>query len=146
MHIRYLITGGTSPAGAALARKLAGDGHEVRILSRGRDHHRLAGLDCAIIPGDVRDARAVHTAAKDCDGIVHAAYAPAGAPARVIIDTAVSGTLAVLEACAKHGIRNLLLVSSPLADDPHPGPYGTGKRAAEMLAASWAEDGTPARW
>jgi nucleoside-diphosphate-sugar epimerase len=134
--VRYLVTGGTSPVGAALARKLAAGGHAVRILSRGRDHRRLAGLDGTIIGGDVRDAAAVTAAAEGCDGIVHAAYAPAGAPARETLDVAVNGALAVLGACGKHAVRELLLVSSPLAADPRPGPYGLGKLAAEAMAAA----------
>jgi UDP-glucose 4-epimerase len=134
--VRYLITGGTSPVGAALARKLAADGHAVRVLSRGRDHHRLAGLDCTFSGGDIRDTAAVTAAADGCDGIVHAAYAPAGAPARETLDVAVNGVLAVLAACGKHSVRELLLVSSPLAADPQPGPYGLGKQAAGSLAAA----------
>ena len=133
-----MVTGGTSPVGAALARRLAAGGHDVRILSRGRNrsHRRLAGLDCSVFGGDIRDDAAVTAAADGCDGIVHAAYAPAGAPARETLDIAVNGILAVLGACGKHAVRELLLVSSPLAADPLPGPYGLGKQAAESLAAA----------
>jgi nucleoside-diphosphate-sugar epimerase len=135
---RYLVTGHTGFIGGEVACQLQAAGHEVRGLSRSDG-------------GDIRDARSVSAAAAGCDAIVHAAYAPVRAPSREIMDVAVSGTLSVLRACEDHGIRGLVLVSSPLASEVTGGypseeaAYGTGKLAAEAMAAAWARAGVPPR-
>jgi nucleoside-diphosphate-sugar epimerase len=121
--MRVLVTGGTSFVGSALARRLRG--HEVRVLSRKT--------------GDVRDVDAVCRAVAGCDAVVHAAYARADTEPLEMMDTAILGISNVLRACEKHDVRDLMLVSSPLADDL--GVYGTGKRVAELMSQSWLEVG-----
>jgi UDP-glucose 4-epimerase len=132
--MKVLITGHTGFIGAALARQLEIDGHWVTGLSRSDG-------------GDVRDADAVYRAAAGCDLAVHAAYAPVRAPGREILDVAVTGMTSVLRACERRQVRGLLLISSPLVTEV-PGSYpdlgavyGTGKLAAEAMAAAWARAG-----
>lgn len=156
--MRYLVTGGASFVGAGLVRRLAADGHEVRVLGHSTVR-RLDGVPCVIRWGDIRDQGAVRFAARGCDGIIHAAYAPFGTDARTILDIAVRGMRSVLDACESEGVRDLMLVSSPLAshDVPVPAPetvplsvpdpldtryaYGGGKLISEQMAAAWHEAG-----
>jgi nucleoside-diphosphate-sugar epimerase len=125
--MRYLVTGATSFLGAPLVQQLLDSGHPVKELT-----------------DDIRDGPAVSYAAKNCDSIIHLAYAPAGAPGRDVLDVAVRGMLSVLGACEQQNVRELMLVSSPLADDLHDSLepaacYGAGKRISETMAAAWAQ-------
>lgn len=121
--MRILVTGGTSFIGSALARRL--QGHDVRALGR-RD-------------GDIRCSGDVSDAVSGCDSVIHAAYSAAGADPLEMMDTAILGISNVLRACEKHKVRDLMLISSPLADDL--GVYGTGKRVSELMAQTWLDIG-----
>ena len=77
MPKHVLVTGGTGFIGAALVRRLVGDGHRVRVLdndSRG-SAGRLDDIadDFERISGDVRDATAVEKAARGVDAVHHLA-------------------------------------------------------------------------
>ncbi len=139
--MRVLCTGGMSPVGAPLVRRLAADGDEVRVLTRFGRSARLDGVKCQLYYGDIRDRHAVARAAYGCDSVIHLAYAPVSASDRGIIDTAVRGMSSVMRACELYGIRDFLLVSSPRADDPED-CYGLGKRVSEQMAEAWLQSGT----
>jgi len=145
--VKILVTGATSFLGAPLARRLVKSGHDVRVLSRsGRAGRRLVNAGVTPFAGDIRDAHAVARAAAGREAIVHFAYAPVSAPPREVIDTAVLGMASVLRACELHGVRDLVLASSPRVHDPvvpldPRSCYGEGKRASEAMAAAWCKDG-----
>lgn len=122
---KVLVTGGSSFVGAPLARRLAAD--EYDVVAPGRH-------EC-----DVRDLHAVSKAMRGCDSVIHLAYAPVSAPARDVMDTAVNGMASILRACEWRGVRDLMLVSSPWAEDRS--YYGVGKLAQEMMAAAWLASG-----
>ena len=163
---KVLVTGGAGFLGSALARRLAGDGHEVRVLddmSRGRPG-RLAGVPCDVIRGDIRDPGAVAAAMHGCDTVAHLAYLQGtqtfyANPADVL-DVALRGIVNVLDACRITGCGTLLLVSSseayqaaPVVPTPEDIPltvpdvlnprysYGGGKIACEIAALAWARNG-----
>lgn len=168
--MRYLVTGGAGFMGTALTRQLLSEGHEVVVLddmSRGRAE-RLADLagtrSLRIRRGDVRDLDDVTDAAQDCDAIAHLAYLQGtqafySSPVQVL-DVATRGMLNVLEATERHGIRDLLVVSSseayqvatvvptpetiPLTVPDVLNPrfsYGGGKILWEIMANAWASEG-----
>jgi nucleoside-diphosphate-sugar epimerase len=120
--MRVLVTGGSSFVGAPLVRALEAGGYDVRLLT-----------------GDIRDPVNVSQTAAGCDSVIHLAYARADASDRDILDTAVLGITAVLDACERHHIRDLMLVSSPLADVAG-NRYGTGKLVSEQMAEAWLRD------
>jgi UDP-glucose 4-epimerase len=71
---RYLITGGLGFIGAALGKRLAAAGHQVRIidnLSGGR--RDSATPDCELLVGDVGDRQLVREAMAGVDGCFHLA-------------------------------------------------------------------------
>lgn len=156
----YLVTGGAGFLGSALVRRLSQEGHRVRVLdnfARGSAARvrALPGVEC--VEADVRDAPAVAEAARGVDAVCHLAfingteffYTKPG----LVLDVGVNGMLSVLEACRRHAVPELLLLSSsevyqlaatiptpeevPLCiPDPH-NPrysYAAGKLISEMLA------------
>jgi nucleoside-diphosphate-sugar epimerase len=163
---RYLVTGGAGFLGSALVRRLAGDGHEVRVLddmSRGKPD-RLRGVDCEVISGDIRDPEMVTYAMHGCDTVAHLAYVNGTqtfyAEPRQVFDVALRGILNVLGACEATGCGDLLLVSSseayqvaPVVPTPETVPltvpdalnprysYGGGKIASELAALAWQRAG-----
>jgi nucleoside-diphosphate-sugar epimerase len=165
--VRYLVTGGAGFIGSALVKRLAADGHAVRVLdnmSRG-SVDRLRGVACErIVKCDIRDAGTVAYAMHGCDSVVHMAYLQGTqtfyAEPRQVLDVAVRGMLNVLSACESEGVGELLLISSseayqvasvvPTPEDvpltvPDPlNPrysYGGGKIACELMALAWQRSG-----
>jgi UDP-glucose 4-epimerase len=118
--MRYLITGGAGFIGSNLAAYLAKRGDEVRILdnlSSGR-RENLEGLtgDVEVIEGDIRDYWTVAEAVQDIDYVLHQAALPS-VPRSVknpLTSNSVNidGTLNVLEASRKAGVKKLVMASS----------------------------------
>jgi nucleoside-diphosphate-sugar epimerase len=120
MSKRYLVTGGAGFIGAALVRRLAADGHFVRVLddgSRGQPV-RLKDLahDIEMRIGDARDRDIVAEAARGMDGIVHLAAVNGTeffySRQELVLDVGIRAMLAVVDACRKHGIGDLVIASS----------------------------------
>jgi nucleoside-diphosphate-sugar epimerase len=164
--LKTLVTGGAGFIGSALARQMTQSGHQVRVLddfSRGRrDRLRSAGIE--IVSGDVRDRDDVIRAMQGCDQAWHLAYVQGTqtfyAEPRAVLDTALRGILAVLDACAATGCGDLVLVSSseayqvaPAVPTPETVPltvpdplnprysYGGGKIACELAVLAWQRAG-----
>jgi nucleoside-diphosphate-sugar epimerase len=164
--MRYLVTGGAGFLGSNLVKQLVAEGHEVTVLddmSRGQSR-RLDGVNCKILSGDIRDLYWAYRAMAGCDAVVHMAYLQGTqtfyAEPRQVLDVAVRGMLAVLDACEKTGCAQMLLVSSSEAyqvasvvptpeDIPLTVPdvtnprysYGGGKIACELMALAWQRTG-----
>jgi dTDP-glucose 4,6-dehydratase/UDP-glucose 4-epimerase len=165
--VRYLITGGAGFIGSNLAVRLLADGHSVSVLddfSRGRRGRLPAWTDLDVHEGDVRDPVRVAAAMQGCDAVIHAAYIQGTqtfyAEPRQVLDVALRGMLAVLDACAVTGCADLLLISSseayqvagqvptpetvPLTVPDPLNPrysYGGGKIACELMALAWERAG-----
>lgn len=116
MHI--LITGGAGFIGSHLTERLLAEGHAVRILdnlSTGRRENLPSHLRLEFVEGDIRtkDAMAV---VSGVDAIYHLA-AVASVQASVddplgTHETNLVGTLNLLEAARRHGVRRLVYASS----------------------------------
>jgi UDP-glucose 4-epimerase len=156
--VRVLVTGGAGFIGSHVVDRLLTDGHAVDVvdnLTTGRRDrvHPAARLHVC----DLRDARldAVFAAARP-EVVVHLA-AQAAVPRSVVdplFDASVNvlGTIALLEACRRAGVRRALYTSSggagygdtdvlPTPED-HPlrpaSPYGVSKITAEHYLECWA--------
>jgi UDP-glucose 4-epimerase len=154
-----LVTGGAGFIGSHLVEALVARGHGVRVLddlSTGL-RSNLAGLDPApeLIHGDVSDPATVARAVKGVEVIYH--LAALASVQKSIDDPAAThrvcatGTLAVLDAARRAGVRRVVYAASssaygiPVADvqterDPvQPlSPYAAAKLAGELYAQSFA--------
>lgn len=147
--MRFLVTGGAGFIGTALSNRLAGLGHEVRVLD-----NLTAGDPAGLHPrvlftrGDVADIPKLWTLLQDVACVYHLA-------ARVSVPESmkyprdynhvnVGGTVSVMEAMRDAGVQRVVLASSgavygaqatqPLRESvtPNPdSPYAVSKFAAE---------------
>ena len=149
--MKALITGGAGFIGSNIVRRLLEVGHAPVVLD-----DLSSGFAENLVPevpffeADVRDGEAVLGAVDGCDVIIHLAASVGNA--RSIDDPIkdaqinVLGTLNVLQAARRHGLRRIVFSSSagifgelktlPIAED-HPqdpdSPYGASKLAAEKM-------------
>ena len=160
---RVLVTGAGGFIGSHLCEDLVTAGASVRALVRYnsmQSHGMLEQLtqdiyeNVEVISGDVRDAFSMRRTVKGCEVVFHLA-ALIGIPysyhaPQSYVDTNVSGTLNVLEACLAEGVKRVLHTSTsevygtacytPI-DEAHPlqgqSPYSASKIAADKLAESY---------
>jgi NAD dependent epimerase/dehydratase len=156
---QVLVTGAGGFIGSHVVEALLRRGRRVRALvhynGAGRRGHLSAPHPrLEVVAGDVADAAHVATIVEGCDAVLHLAaliaipysYHAAGS----YVSTNVQGTLNVLEACRRSGVRRLVVTSTsevygtaqrtPM-DEGHPlqaqSPYAATKIAADQLALSY---------
>jgi UDP-glucose 4-epimerase len=158
---RVLVTGGAGFIGSHLTERLLAEGHAVRVFdnfSTGSRSNlpfaaRFAGA-LQVIEGDIRDLDTLERAAEGTSVIFHQA-AMRSVPRSVADplganDHNVTGTLHVLEAARRRGVRRVVYASSssvygarpdlPKREDQPPAPispYAVSKAAGEQYAAVW---------
>jgi len=117
--MRILVTGGAGFVGSHSIERLLQAGHAVTAfdnLSTGKASN-LDGLDVPLIEGDVRDMESLDEAlAEGYDAVLHLA-AVVSVPLSVADpigshETNTRGTLNVLEAARRHGVRRVVHASS----------------------------------
>jgi UDP-glucose 4-epimerase len=160
---RVLVTGADGFIGSHLAERLVAEGAEVRAFCLYNSQGSWGWLDHAkdevrgaldVRMGDIRDARFVEAACEGVDTVFHLAALIAIPYSYVapesFVDTNVRGTLHVLEACRRHGVRRLVHTSTsevygtpettPIRET-HPlnaqSPYAATKVAADQLALAY---------
>jgi UDP-glucose 4-epimerase len=147
---RVLITGGAGFVGSNLARDLAADGRDVRILddlSAGRDAYVQGLRRVELRHGSITDPAAVRGAVRGVEAVVHLAALSGVAPSveHPERDFAVNvqGTFQLLDAARRSGVRRVIFASSgavlagarpPLHEAMVPivlAPYGASKLYGE---------------
>lgn len=114
--MKALVTGATGLIGAHIVRALIANGHQVVALARPTS--QLAAMaDVPIIwhVADILDANAdIEAACRGCDTVFHAAaqFSYGNAHDTGVFDSAVRGTTAVLNACARAGVDRVVVTSS----------------------------------
>lgn len=147
---RIFITGGTGSLGHALVRRLLAAGSE-RVCTYSRCEIRQAQMlqeypQVHAFLGDVRDRERLEEVMPGCDTVIHAAAlkrVDSGAVQAGEIDkTNRGGTLNVIKAAERSGIKRVVLVSSDKACMPT-NVYGCSKLMAEYLAIGANEETIP---
>jgi dTDP-glucose 4,6-dehydratase len=158
-----LVTGSAGFIGSHLVEELLRRGYRVRAFARYNSAGRAGWLEelsadltanLEIFFGDIRDARAVHEAARGCSRIFHLA-ALIGIPYSYLapdsyVEVNIQGTLNILNAARDLGTERTLVTSTsevygtalytPI-DEKHPlqaqSPYSATKIGADNLAISY---------
>jgi len=156
---RFLVTGGAGFIGSHIVERLLADGHAVRVLDNFSSGSLLnlvfaEDAELEIVRGDVRDLACVEATAAGVEVIFHQA-AMRSVPQSVADPLGtnasnVTGTLHVLEAARRQGVRRVVYASSssvygerldlPKRETQVPAPispYGVSKLAGEEYAAVW---------
>jgi UDP-glucose 4-epimerase len=119
---RVLVTGGAGFIGSALCNRMAADGHDVLALDNG-SRHGLHKPNCPLFERDIRDKLLVGSDSSWLtpnpfarDSVWHLAAVNGTAsfysrPADVL-DVQIRGTQNVIDACVRHGVKELILFSS----------------------------------
>lgn len=116
---RVLVTGGTGAFGIATSTWLSRLGHDVVVFARREPARLPAGA--AFVAGDIRDPDRVRAAMRDCDVVVHLAWALSGSIShRAATPVNLGGTENVLKAMADTGCGRLVFASSLTAYGGHP--------------------------
>lgn len=155
--MRIAITGGAGFVGSHVAGLCVERGHEPAViddLSVGRLGN--VPTDIPFVHGDIRDPEVLARTFAGCEVVCHLAARVSirGAVQRFVDDADVNvlGTLAVLEAARRAGVRRVVYASSMAVygepqyapqDERHPtvptSPYGVGKRSAEQYVQTLCE-------
>ena len=110
-----LVTGATGFLGSHVARVLAEQGAELRLLVRPTsDLRNIADLNADRVTGDLRDAASMEKALAGCDVVFHVAadYRLWVRDPAEMYGSNVEGTRCLLEAARKQGVRRIVYTSS----------------------------------
>jgi dihydroflavonol-4-reductase len=155
------ITGATGFVGSHVARAVADQGAELRLLVRATsDLRNIEDLYADRVIGDLCDAASIEKAMRGCDVVFHVAadYRLWVRDPESMHRANVEGTRAILEATRKNRIRRVVYTSSVAtmgftgnghpADENSPvsleqmiGPYKRSKFMAEQVAMEAAREG-----
>src|SRR5207245_476898 len=152
--MKALITGATGFVGSHVARALAEQGADLRLLVRTSSRtDNIAGLRADLAIGDLCDAQSIRSAMSGCEFVFHVAadYRLWVRDPEQMYQANVEGTKAVIEAAQQTGVRRVVYCSSVatmgfgddgrIADETSPvslenmvGPYKRSKFMAEQIA------------
>ena len=110
-----LVTGATGFLGSHVARALADQGAQLRLLVRPTSNLKnLSGLNAETATGDLRDPASLEKAMSGCDTVFHVAadYRLWVRDPQEMYRSNVEGTRAILEAARKNGVRRVVYTSS----------------------------------
>jgi dihydroflavonol-4-reductase len=159
--LKAFVTGATGFLGSHVARVLAEQGAELRLLVRpSSDLRNIEDLNADRVVGDLRDSASIETALSGCDVVFHVAadYRLWVRDPVEMYRSNVEGTRCLLEAARKQGVRRVVYTSSvatmgftsngSLAGEESPvsladmiGPYKRSKFMAEQVAVEAAGSG-----
>ncbi len=136
--MKAFVTGATGFLGSHVARVLADQGAELRLLVRPTSNLRnLEGLKAETATGDLRDSASLEKAISGCDTVFHVAadYRLWVRDPAEMYRSNVEGTRAIVEAARKNGVRRVVYTSSVATV----GFTGNGRPADEDSPVSLAD-------
>jgi dihydroflavonol-4-reductase len=155
------VTGATGFLGSHVARALAQQGADLRLLVRANSNKRnVADLKANLVTGDLRDPASLEKGIAGCNVVFHVAadYRLWVRDPNEMYRSNVEGTRAILEAARKNHVRRVVYTSSvatmgftsngqpadensPVSLDNMIGPYKRSKFMAEQVAIEAARGG-----
>ncbi len=158
-----LVTGGAGFLGSHLVTQLLDAGCPVRVLERpGASLNHLPLRQIEMVSADIRDERAVHKAARDCEYVYHLAADPNlwRRDRREFDSINHLGTINVMRAALDNGAKRILYTSTEsilssrnsnggavenlrLKASDMLGPYCLSKFQAEQAVFRMVEEGAP---
>lgn len=136
------MTGATGFVGAEVLEQALGDGLRVNALTRSAQPPRAK---LKWVHGSLEDAAALDTLVRDADAVIHIAGV-VNAPDREGFEAGnARGTMAVVDAMRRRGIKRLVHVSSLAAREPGLSDYGWSKELAEKHVKASGLDWTIVR-
>lgn len=159
--MKIFVTGATGFVGAHVARHLAGQGAQLRLLVRATSNlANLEGLDAETAVGDLRDPETLRTPIRGCDAVMHVAadYRLWVRDPKAMYASNVEGTRGLLRVAREEGVRRCVYTSSvatmgfkadgTIVDEATPvglenmiGHYKRSKFLAEQVAMEAAQAG-----
>jgi UDP-glucose 4-epimerase len=160
MRHHYLVLGGTGFIGSHLVDALAADGHFVRVLARPASANvaqRWPNPRVELVIGDFNDRDTIERVVRGCDVVFHlvSTTLPKSSNENPLFDLSsnVGGTIQLLDAVRKHGVRKVVFASSggtiygrthvsPIPEDHATDPtcsHGIGKLAIEKYLQLYKE-------
>jgi dihydroflavonol-4-reductase len=162
--MKVFVTGATGFLGSHVARVLAEQGADLRLLVRpSSDLHNVADLNADRVQGDLRDPASIEKALAGCEVVFHVAadYRLWVRDPKEMYRSNVEGTRDLLEAARKQKVRRVVYTSSVatmgfgmgtngnhVADESSPvslsgmiGHYKRSKFMAEQVAVEAAKSG-----
>lgn len=159
--MKAFVTGATGFLGAHVARVLAKQGADLRLLVRSTsDVRNIDGLNADRVTGDLRSPESLGKAISGCDTVFHVAadYRLWVRDPEQMYRSNVEGTRALLDAARKSGVRRVVYTSSVatmgftsnglVADEDSPvaladmiGHYKRSKYMAEQVALQAGRSG-----
>jgi dihydroflavonol-4-reductase len=138
--LRAFVTGATGFLGSHVARVLADQGAELRLLVRPTSNlSNLEGLKAETATGALRDTPSLEKAMSGCDTVFHVAadYRLWVRDPAEMYRSNVEGTRAILEAARKNGVRRVAYTSSVatmgFTSNGHPADEDSPVALADMI-------------
>jgi NADH dehydrogenase len=135
-----LVTGASGPIGVRLVALLQGRGWPVRGLVRRRP---VANVD-GVVHGDLLNDATLDAAVDGVEIVVHLAAVTHARRPRTYVETNLTGTVRLLDAAARHGVRRFVHVSTRAVSDAG-GAYSRSKHMAEQAVREAPVDHTIVR-
>src|SRR5271170_6964364 len=113
--MRVFLTGATGFVGTHVARELAGQGAQLRLLVRPTSNLRnLEGLSAETVVGDLLQPESLRTAIRGCDAVMHVAadYRLWVRDPKAMYTTNVDGTRELLRIAREQGVGRFVYTSS----------------------------------
>lgn len=130
--MEIFITGGTGYVGVPIVRRLAEEGHGLRLLVR-RGASVPSGISFRAVTGDLEDAKSLREGAHGAQAVVHLVGIIREERQATFEAVHVEGTRRVLEAAAAEGVPRLVYMSALGADEGSKSGYSRTKAQAERL-------------
>lgn len=138
--MKAFVTGATGFLGSHVARVLADQGADLRLLVRSTSNLRnLEGLKAETASGDLRDPSSLERAMSGCDTVFHVAadYRLWVRDSGEMYRSNVDGTRAILEAARKNRVRRVVHTSSVatvgFTGNGHPADEDSPVSLADMI-------------